>query len=272
MTTLYNSTALAKHLPDIGLTQADIAADNPRNKYNNHQERVLRALSWHRAAERYTKDHDMRLVCALLSFNAMYTQPPQRPPLPADAMNAKTDERRFMEEEQVIGKFVDNVVRCDSDKVLLRFLKEEQRDDFELLLANQYLFKYYWKAFVSARNYYENTKEPHGFRAIHKQTDKNTEVEVALEENNAAPPLKEILMRVRVLRNQIMHGESGYGDYYNRPQTKLCAHFMPPLIGRMLWVMISKPNARWGKVPYPPQGEGPNVYTPFPRPLQDPRT
>ncbi|MGI9306426.1 MAG: hypothetical protein ACR2P5_03885 [Gammaproteobacteria bacterium] len=252
----YSASALQKLLPGIGLAQTDIAAAQPRNKYKNDQERALRGLSWLRAAET-AKNPDARLICALIALNSLYAVPPRKTKAKAAPEDgaAENDIPEYEREHERIDNFIDKLVKHDKGGILIDFLRGEQRDNVEALFASQYLSNSYWRSF-HIRNI------PTKAEWVLREGAKITEAEKCLEERNPALPLKHIIHRVRVLRNQLIHGESGFGDYYNRPQVSVCAAFMPPLVGRMLAIVVQTGKySVWGVVPYPPQGEKPNQRT-----------
>ena len=266
----YTVSRLQKLLPKMGLSQTDIAAVQPRNKYNNNQERVLRALSWLRAAEKIDSV-DMRLILSLIALNAMYAvSPPKRAKTKSSEKQkdnpGQNMEKRKLEEYELVNNFVDKVLKFDKDRILILFLAKEYRDDVEKILSSQYLSIHYWHSMGVP--IFRGKKEWYKRDGAHIQ-----KVEMDLHDGNPEYPLKHVIHRVRVLRNQLLHGEAGYGDYYNRSQVSTCAKVMPPLLERILFIMINAminyPSRSWGVVPYPPQGAKPDERTFLPTTLHD---
>ncbi len=241
----YSSKELSKLLPEkMELEHTDIAETISRNGYTNNQERVLRVLSWLTAAEK-ADDDDVCLMCALAAFNGLYAVPRQ-------LKKISIEHKKAVQDHEIMDPMIDKLIEFDEYDILLKYLKNEQRDDLEKILTNQYLFFGYWKFYETCKNMpVTSWMKAHG--------ENNEEIEKLLANDDVALPLKEIMHRIWALRNQLLHGEAGYKDYYNRSQIKACANFLPPLVGRMLRIMINNNDFLWGKVPYPPQGKKPNA-------------
>ena len=258
----YSSENLRLLLREIGLVeQENISDELPRNLYTNNQERILRVLSWLTAAEKAKKDDDFRLMCALAAFNGLYAVPPWQRGVRS---NKTSDEpKREVLEHEVINNMIDKLIEFDKEGILLEYLKNERREELEQILANQYLFFGYWQFYDFYRH-----KMPIA-RWMKEHGKKNEKIEKYLADDDVAVPLKETMYRIWVLRNQLVHGEAGYKDYYNRSQINECAKFLPPLVGRMLRIMIDNTDSLWGDVPYPPQGDEPNAHLRQFMPLSD---
>ena len=269
----YKVSELQKLLPKMGLSQTDIAAEQSRNKHSNNQERVLRALSWLRAAEK-NDNVDMRLIFSLIALNAMYAVPASKRAKTASSEkpthnSEQNTEKQKTEEYELINSFIAKVLKFDKSDILILFLVEEYRDGVEAILSSQYLSRHYWHP--GAPVFFANKR---GKKEWYKRDGEHLErVQKDLHDGKPEYPLEHVVHRVRVLRNQLLHGEAGYGDYYNRTQVIICAKVMPPLLGRMLFIMINAmityPTRSWGVVPYPPQGGKPDERTILPMALRD---
>ena len=275
---IYKVSELKKLLPKMGLLQTDIAAEQSRNKYSNNQERILRALSWLHAAEK-NDNVDMRLICSLIALNAMYAVPTSKRDKAASpekqahnseqSATGQNTEKQKTDEYELINSFIVKVLKSDKSDILISFLAKDYRDDVETILSNQYLSIHYWRS--GAPGFFNKRR---GKKEWYKRDGGHIQrVEMDLHDGKPEYPLEHVVHRVRVLRNQLLHGEAGYGDYYNRAQVAICAKVMLPLLGRMLFIMIkamiNHPTRSWGVVPYPPQGEKPNERTFLPMTLHD---
>ena len=244
----YSPGKLKERFSELGIQQTDIAEEMRRDfseGNSNNKERVLRAVSWLSAAEKQRQcgNQDMHLMCVLVAFNALYAVPPQ-----------KTAEKTRPDERVVVNEFITKLVNVDKDRILEKFLKEKEDEFVNAILNHQYLFRLYWN--FSQKNNWDEEYEKG-----------NAKAREALAGGDIVTALDEILSRVRVLRNQILHGEAGFNDYYNRTQVKLCADFMQPLTGRMTAVIMDNFDINWGTVPFAPQGGKPDAPTDRPHNL-----
>ena len=247
----YSAKELRPLLRELKLEQSDIAEELPRNLHTNNQERALRALSWVAAAQQQQQD-DLRLICAWIAFNAMYAVPPTQT---ADSTSPLYDGN------EQIDTFIGKITKADKDGVLLNALQSEQNDNLLKLINNQYLYSKYWKSYGREFN-------------MEKFNADNEKIKDDLSRGDDAAVLVEVMRRIRVLRNQVMHGEAGFGDYYNRTQIGAGADFMLHLTERMLGVMMrsmhsSDAKFRWGSIVDPPQGPKPDAPTPKARGLRN---
>ena len=253
----YSAEGLRPLLRGLGLRQKDIAEECRRDNLNDNQERALRALSWVAAAQSQ-KQNDLQLVCAWIAFNAMYAVPSKRIKDTAVSEGAPS---HYEHDNEQMDAFIERITKADGDGVLLDAVKTDQTGNLRQLIGNQYLFADYWKSFGDSRRF-----------SMAAFSAENKIVEDALSRCDICAVLKAVLRRIRVLRNQVLHGEAGFGDYYNRLQVASCADFTLHLTGRMLGVMIlamtANPKSRWGRTLYPPQGPGPNARTEQPVPLR----
>lgn len=252
----YSSAALKKLL-DAELGQADIAEHRPRNACTNNQERALRAVSWIQAAEEApASSPDARLIFSLIAFNALYAQR-------RGAKSAGEEAKDHV----LIAEFVDEkLMPLDREKILLRYVRKEEREAVEEILASPYMFWGYWQEIG------EGAKGGTASQWISWHGRDNQNFEKLLEDGDIATALKKIIYRVRVLRNQVLHGEAGFGDYYNRRQVGHCAKFMLGLTARMARIFLenmNRPDVNWGPVQCPPQGDNPDKESYIPENLKD---
>ncbi len=229
----YSSDDLRPLLRKIGLKQTDIAEAQRRDGYTNHKERVLRVLSWLSAAEKYNEnsDYDVCLMCAWAAFNGLYAKP----------YNKEVPKQ----EDANIKDIINDLIDCDKKSVLLEYLLQNEYK-WKKILINQYLYPGYWKEWGKWKSRYEDSNKEVNENLLAGKYGSSLAKHVKC-------PLEQIMLRVKVLRNQLMHGEAGYNDYYNRWQVEACANFLPPLVGCMLKIMIDNADFSWGEVPYPPQ-------------------
>ena len=237
---VYSGENLRKRLlSDMGLEKADISAEIRRDNYTNNKERLLRAVSWYCRAEK-GQCEDEKVIFSYIAFNALYGQLNS-----SESTDGKNEGEDAAKRNTEFYDFLKKIADVDKDcHVLLDFMKGEKQT-IKDIMKHRYLWKGYWDT-LAVNHADEEWKK--------QQSDKRSRVEDDLQQKETHYPLIVLFQCFRVLRNQLMHGSAGYCDWYNRSQVKLCADFFLPLIGRMIGIMLDKPENDWGAVNAPPQG------------------
>lgn len=242
----YSAAALKDLLRSAGrLDETEIAAKCPRGGYSNNQERALRAVSWIEAADK-SDSADLRLICSLIAFEALHVVP-------------EVDLKAGQESRGRLFEFLGDIAKLDRGQggILLSYLTSDRRgrDAFDGIMENIYLHAGYWKELdIGSKGSLQDMERRR--RSVGKKMREH------LNRGELVRPLDEAIKCVRVLRNQMMHGDAGYGDYYNREQVGDCAHFMLAIAARMTKIMIDNFGRDWGRVPHPPQGSDPGDVAP----------
>lgn len=232
-----------------------------RADYDDNRERLLRGITWFSRAEGAKRD-DEKVLFYYIALNALFGR------LEDDQKGSEKKLRKW-------SPFVRNLIQNDGNKTLLAFVRNEGTA-INNIIGNRYLWAPFWQSAFgtdadwqsrqrimqnNANNCIRHLKEWR--RAYKKAAVADMPPQVL---SAAVRVLIYAILCVRVLRNQMMHGSCCYADGYNRTQMRACAKFLPPLVGRMIKIMIS--GGEWGKVATPPQGS-PDEETPKAKPLPD---
>ena len=235
-----------------------------RDNYDNDRERLLRALTWlNRGAQ--TQSDDEKLLFNYIALNALFGRPEDDT---ASLKQIRDNKENFMRA----------LVKHDRDRALLLFACEEEAT-IKQLVDNPYLWGPFWQPEQESGINWQTARQAQldttlkGLGIIKKwypKVQKNRHEKMPLKVRNVAGDvLFCAISRARVLRNQIVHGSCCYGDGYNRTQMHTCAKFLPPLVGRMIKIMISAARHDvWFDIATPPQG-APDEETQTAKPLTD---
>lgn len=230
---------------------------------DDNRERLLRGITWFSRAEDAASD-DEKVLFYYIALNALFGR-------------LEDDKKRKDGEKPHEWSyfFVRNLIRHDQNKTLLAFVRKKE-GVINDIIGNRYLSPEFWHSAHEpdtdwqSRQRKKQEKTNAGIRhlkAWRMAAKKASGAKAPWEVRKAAlGVLLSAIGCVRVLRNQMMHGACCYADGYNRTQMRACAAFLPPLVGRMIRIMIS--GGEWGKVPSPPQGK-PDEETPIAKPLPD---
>ena len=178
----------------------------------HNETRMRRARSWLHLSEN-SKSHDEKFIFLWIAFNAAYGTE-----LPSDNedKNKSPNEnpsRRRSEEIRRFTDFVSKIVERDHEKAIETILwkkfpgldlfenKKKSSGPVEGLLKNNYVFSLFWK-WVKGKREGENWEA--------KFEESNQRVFKARKEGNVHMVLEEVLKRLYVLRNQIIHGGTTY--------------------------------------------------------------
>jgi hypothetical protein len=196
-----------------------------KENYSENASRMHRAISWLYACEENIND-DLAFLSAWIGFNSCYSVPPK-------SAGEKEYDR--------ISDFLADIIRMDRSNLITSYVFEEQVGLIDSLMNNQYLFRNFWISIHSQEEGWEQE-----YNSINAQIQKHRDVKNTLDHCN------DILKRVYVLRNQLIHGAATYESSMNRDQMEICMIFMRGFLLRIINVMIANPRKDWGQINYPP--------------------
>ena len=189
----------------------------------NNKERVSRALSWYTQSESATTA-DLRLIYAFVAYNALYS---------CDNI-AEKDAR---------DKFWERITESKGVATCFDFEPEEV-ENLAKILKIPYLSKKYW-----------NKVSHFELKKSFQQDNLDAELTRRQIKKGNFKPIKKAVVKIQLLRNQVLHGMAAFEDSYNRKQIILCADFLHVLVRHLLTIVINNPTTLWGNVSYPPQGQ-----------------
>lgn len=196
----------------------------PEN-YSDNAIRMHRAISWLFACEEQAND-DLAFLSAWIGFNSCYSVPPKN-----------SGEKEY----DRISDFLIDILRMDRANIVTSYVFDEQVGLIDGLMNNQYLFRNFW---ISIHNQEEGWEQEYNTTNALMQKHRDSK--------NSLDHCNDILMRVYVLRNQVIHGAATYESSMNRDQMHDCMIFMRGFLLRIINVMISKYKHDWGQINYPP--------------------
>ena len=269
----YETLTFAKLQEMLGEIYPDPPARQPHHRApcaaNNT--RMHRALSW---LERYAiyesiennPKMDMavelaeeRFLCLWLSFNAAYGN---------DDFIFKSD--RPNEQEQIENLFKKVLDFCKNDDASMRLLVcaiKKYKEKIIALAKIPFLYQQLWRA--------EQNCNPEKYHAWvhadeqskeHHKTKNEIRRRIAMlspehispaDRGNVYYVLHQTFERLRILRNQVIHGSSEYAEEYNRSSIALGIAVLRACLPEILHVMLTamhqdRNDDRWGRVAYPP--------------------
>lgn len=189
--------------------------------------RLHRAISWLKAAEQQTED--LRFITLWISFNACYA---------VDGLHELADERAS--EKSNIRDFLKKLESKDEEQWIGKFLWERS-NEIRILLSNKFIFQSYWNFVRGLESEYEKAFQT----ALGKA---NT----YLMEGRVSDLLFEVLTRLYVLRNQLIHGGATFQGKINRRQVNEGVRMLDKLVPLIIELMIQNKQEDWGKASFPP--------------------
>lgn len=205
----------------------------PQREHN--ESRIRRAESWLELSNQ-SKSEDEKFIFLWIAFNAAYGTE-----LPDTSVDSKTPEReRFAE-------FVNKIVERDREGDIKKTLWETYSGPVRILLDNKFVFSPFWE-------WVQERKQDHSW--LEKLQKKNKQAFEAIGKGNVPGVLEEVLARLYVLRNQIIHGGMTFDKGWGREQVRNGSRIMETLMPLVLQIMkddIQKhPDSKvWGKLNYP---------------------
>ena len=190
--------------------------------------RAHRAISWLERAELQTDDSDVAFILYWVSFNALYVQD-------------KVDWSQ-QSERTAFAAFFEIISALDIEDSIYDAFWEEFSNSVRTLLDNKYVYQPFWNYYNQIPGY-ENWEE-----RFAKSKDN---IYTALTRKDTKLLLTTVFDRLYVLRNQLFHGAATWRGKVNRPQVQDGARILAFLIPIFINLMISNPQAPWGKPTYP---------------------
>lgn len=209
----------------------------PQSEHNDT--RRQRTHSWLELSKR-SESNDEKFIFLWIAFNAAYGTE-----LPDMNNNAKVYEQdRFTD-------FVSKIVEQDREGAIETILQKKFSGPVEGLLKNKYVFGPFWK-WVKER--------PEGENWEFEFERRNERVFKARRNGKISDVLEEVLKRLYVLRNQIVHGGTTFAEGLGRSQVKdgyrIMEALMPPILNIMEEDIRKTPDSRvWGILDYPRVGD-----------------
>ena len=179
----------------------------------------------------------------------------------------------------LFGKILDCCEKDTASMYGLTCAIKKCKAEIITLAEMPFLYKGFWQAEQNS-----NPEKYHDWVSADKQNKvhrkKKCEIEekieailqtgVRPEKKNLSDVLNQAFERIRILRNQVMHGSAEYGEEYNRrsiaPGVAILRACLPEILHIMLTVMRQNPDDnRWGRVAYPPYLETPDSEEDPPR-------
>lgn len=200
----------------------------PSEDRNAHQPwaiRVWRSLSWLERAEQAAEVED-RFIHGWIAFNALYGQ--------LDESNRPASERFAYKQ------FLQAVVGLDRDGQLTALLANRDfRLSAERLVTNKFLDIEFW-----------NQPDEYDDNCIEKARSK---MRYLLDTGEVVKVTKELIDRLYVMRQQLMHGASTKGSKLNRLNLDRSARLLLRLVPLILEITIRHGlHHPWPAVCYPP--------------------
>ena len=237
----------------------------------NNEQRLFRAIQW--AKRGLAVENKVEQVILLwIAFNALYGCKEHLAPPQSDTPAAKP-----------IDNFLERITFRGGGKPSTALQKcqaalRECRSNCEDILDCQYVYHHYWLSAEDGRDWEDSFERD------------NKRARRALDAGDAKDAMKEIFRRVRVLRNQLLHGGAAFFSNsayirrddlaeaerkredefhpFNGTQVRAGAEIMQKMIPTLIDAVIDLHKKDcWGDLSYPPQ-ERPDEKTAKPAPLR----
>lgn len=189
--------------------------------------RLRRALSWLEGAERYQDDDDARFIFLWIAFNAAY---------------AGEYGDQELADWKISHKFINQLIDLDRERRLSDAVWSEFSGPIRVLLDNPHVFKPFWD-FHTGRLSEEAWKD--------RFSQDQTAAKRALAANDTGRLLVLVFHRLRVLRNQIIHGGATWGSSVNRDQVRDCVAILGKIVPLVVLILMDNPQEPWGQPSYP---------------------
>lgn len=218
--------------------------------------RLYRSISWLRKAFEIIKlndchgseqgngekvDHDLATICLWLAFNALYGQWTLFDVEDESDSGDDTDSSsgNAMPEHKAIDEFLETIFQQDKKSRLTAFIDRKQ-SEIRKLFSSRYMSVEFWRA---------RYKDP-----SHDKADRAANVyDKLLEEGNHLAILSKLLLRIYLMRCQLIHGASTYGSSVNRQNVKTCQSLLTEFVPIVFYIMMEDHiDHDYGKLCYPP--------------------
>ena len=216
----------------------------------HNETRMRRAWSWLRLSEK-SKSHDEKFIFLWIAFNAAYGTELSDESIDENESPNKRTSRRPSKEIERFTDFVSMIVERDREGAIETILQKKFSGPVEGLLKNKYVFGSFWK-WVKER--------PDGENWESEFEKRNERVFKARRNGKISYVLEEVLKRLYVLRNQIVHGGTTFAEGLGRSQVKdgyrIMEALMPPILNIMEEDIRKTPDSSvWGILDYPRVGD-----------------
>ncbi|MGI9298173.1 MAG: hypothetical protein ACR2QC_09785 [Gammaproteobacteria bacterium] len=219
----------------------------------DNETRVRRAESWCSQGETMG-DWQIRFLCFWIAMDALYGRG-ETAHIP---QSCDVHARNFSRPKPDWKEFSEGVIKADESAIceVLRQCNPSIRKLLEL----RYVYPQFWKAMYDP--------------SLQNSWKKGFDSDIAHYERwNTAKKFDAVFERLRVVRNQIMHGamtrakdEGSYGA----TQVRLGVFILYELVPCLVRIVENHPRD-WGKVPYPRTGDEPDDPRGQPIPRKKPR-
>ena len=203
----------------------------------NASVKMGRALSWTERASGETADPDAAFTFYWIAFESVYSGRSTRPAT-----------------KEMINTFLGDVVALDRRNVIYSEVIAKESKAILSLVANPYVFEPFWDG------YYRYARRSDWRTELMSSVNKTIGyLDVGASET--LNTLRILFERLRVLRNQLVHGGATWNDAVNRPQVEDGARVMSRLMPILLNLMIDNPDSFDAKVHSPPPTMDPDWIT-----------
>lgn len=189
--------------------------------------RFHRACSWLARVEAMDleRDSDLVLISQWIAFNALYGQWDESAHEP-------------VADRECWRVFIDRVFELDQSDYLGQTLTTHKRLVLSLL-DDRYLSGFYWR-------------DPAGVHPAQTHKEKHAAATWFIEQNWKLI-LERLLVRIYLMRCQLVHGAATYGGQLNRTSLRHCVTMLGHLLPTVLLVLIDHgADEDWGIMCYPP--------------------
>ena len=228
----------------------------------HNETRMQRAWSWLHLSEK-SKSHDEKFIFLWIAFNAAYGTEFPGESMGRHESSTQNPNRRCSEEIKRLTDFVNKIVERDHARTIETILwkkfpgldllenKKKSSGPIKSLLKNRYVFGLFWK-WVKGKLEGENWES--------RLEESKQWVLESRKRGNVREVLEEVLKRLYVLRNQIVHGGTTFAVGKGRDQIKDGSRIMESLMRPILEIMqddIDKhPDSDvWKRLDYPRVGD-----------------
>jgi hypothetical protein len=205
---------------------------NEEHKEGDIYLRLHRAISWLHSSEINNSQIDLKFISLWISFNCCYA---------IDDLSCLGQEKE--KEKDSIDKFLTKLADKDKNSLIYNILWSRFSQEINSLLYNKYIFKPYWdfERGIITESDFENRLNKSNTNFFKNITDKTKTKEL----------LDELLRRLYVIRNQLLHGGATYNSSVNRQQIRDACKILEKLIPAIIEIMIENKDEDWGKCFFP---------------------
>lgn len=211
-----------------GLTCAELETKRailfPSTDRSNLGLRMRRAVSWlARAEQEKDADPDAAFIFYWISFNAAYA-------IDLEFAESQSETRQY-------SNYFQKVIALDKNRLIYNAVWERFPGPIRLLMDNRFVFQPFWK--------YQN-RVP-GFEHWELMFESGqSRIRGALARQDTGMILDTLFDRLRILRNQLIHGGATWRSSRNRDQVQDGTRIMAFLVPIFISLMLEHPEIDWG--------------------------